>query len=77
MNNRFKDIGSIFLFTWKLVSENIFLRQFLINKIQARSSSGLGRCPLKAETTGSNPVRATDSNCKIQISNPRLSLVER
>gem|GEM_PF-3138608 len=26
---------------------------------QARSSSGLGRCPLKAETTGSNPVRAT------------------
>lgn len=27
--------------------------------ILARSSSGLGRRPLKAETTGSNPVRAT------------------
>ena len=25
----------------------------------ARSSSGLGRRPLKAEITGSNPVRAT------------------
>ena len=28
---------------------------------QARSSSGLGRRPLKAEITGSNPVRATNS----------------
>ena len=25
----------------------------------ARSSSGQGHCPLKAEITGSNPVRAT------------------
>src|SRR6266545_7528246 len=28
-------------------------------KPPARSSSGPGHCPLKAETTGSNPVRAT------------------
>ena len=27
----------------------------------ARSSSGSGRRPLKAEITGSNPVRATNS----------------
>ena len=27
----------------------------------ARSSSGPGHCPLKAEITGSNPVRATGS----------------
>ena len=26
----------------------------------AHSSSGLGRCPLKAEITGSNPVCATN-----------------
>jgi hypothetical protein len=34
---------------------------FLVGGRQARSSSGLGRCPLKAEITGSNPVRATGS----------------
>ena len=27
--------------------------------VAAHSSSGLGRCPLKAETTGSNPVWVT------------------
>ncbi len=27
--------------------------------VVAHSSSGLGRCPLKAETTGSNPVWVT------------------
>ena len=30
----------------------------------ARSSSGPGRCPLKAEITGSNPVRATSPRNK-------------
>ncbi len=30
----------------------------------ARSSSGLGRRPLKAEITGSNPVRATKNQLK-------------
>ncbi len=51
----------------KLKIENAVIRlmktgiNFAFNKIQARSSSGLGRRPLKAETTGSNPVRATKS----------------
>ncbi len=33
----------------------------------ARSSSGLGRRPLKAEITGSNPVRATKNSQVIEL----------
>lgn len=53
--------GKMFDGQWKMFDgERIF--------ILARSSSGLGRRPLKAETTGSNPVRATHFNkCKSQI----------
>lgn len=34
----------------------------------ARSSSGSGRCPLKAEITGSNPVRATKKPGTVTVS---------
>lgn len=37
----------------------LFLKTNFEQSFKARSSSGLGRRPLKAEITGSNPVRAT------------------
>ncbi len=39
----------------------------------ARSSSGRGRRPLKAETTGSNPVRATIALNKLELNSSIFS----
>jgi hypothetical protein len=48
--------------------------KYMVNFLQpssiltlARSSSGLGRRPLKAEITGSNPVRATQGDYGLGI----------
>lgn len=57
--------GKMFDGQWKMVDGEWLMVDGERIFILARSSSGLGRRPLKAETTGSNPVRATHFNkCK-------------
>ena len=65
-NGRTADSGSVNGGSTPSIPANVLLYSV------ARSSSGLGRRPLKAEITGSNPVRATNFGLKAEItgSNP-------
>ncbi len=47
--------------------DSIAERRYYYSSLTARSSSGLGRRPLKAEITGSNPVRATKNSRRLEL----------